>query len=76
MGKVIGAKGTVIQHIQRETQAKVSTLPTSPDKLWSPFTITGAPDNVFAAYALIKVIVEGQQILLRFLLCQFEEKSS
>ena len=63
VGKVIGAKGAVIQHIQRETSTRVVILPTLDQQpLWSPFTITGDPNKVLIAYNLLKSIVEGESV--------------
>lgn len=62
VGKVIGAKGAVIQHIQRETSTRVVILPTLDQQpLWSPFTITGDPNKVLIAYNLLKSIVEEEE---------------
>jgi hypothetical protein len=60
VGKVIGTKGTVVQHIQRETQARVVSLPDLGDKPWSPVVITGAPGSVMLAYCLVTKITEEE----------------
>jgi hypothetical protein len=74
VGKVIGAKGAVIQHIQRETSTRVVILPTLEQQpLWSPFTITGDPNKVLLAYNLLKSIVEGEpKLIIRPRVPQFD----
>jgi hypothetical protein len=65
VGKVIGKKGAVITHIQRQTQTEVVVLPLPPDStsLWSPICITGEPTKALNAYNTVKDIVEGSRLL-------------
>lgn len=59
VGKVIGKKGAVILHIQRETKARVMTNPPSiADSLWSPILIIGDPSKTFSAFKTIKSLVD------------------
>ena len=62
VGKVIGKKGAVITHIQRETQTEVVVLPIPPESatLWCPICITGDPQKAINAYNTVKDIVEGK----------------
>ena len=71
MGKVIGTKGAVIQHIQRESQTRIVSLPAIREKLWSPLAITGAPGSVFQAYILVAKIVEEQDDVVAEFHCPF-----
>ena len=66
VGKVIGKKGAVIQHIQRETRTTCSILSdhSSGEEAaadgWSPIVITGDPSKTLAAHDMIRDIVEGE----------------
>ena len=69
VGKVIGKKGAVIQHIQRETRTTCTILSAgapsagmgtlSDEPLWSPIVVTGEPSKTLAAHDMIRDIVEG-----------------
>lgn len=71
MGKVIGSKGAVIQHIQRESQTRMVSLPALRETLWSPLAITGAPGSVLQAYLLVAKIVEEQDDVVAEFHCPF-----
>lgn len=68
VGKVIGKKGAVIQHIQRETKSSCSVISsgnvsegitdTVDEPLWSPIMIIGSPKCALAAHDMIHDIVE------------------
>jgi predicted RNA-binding protein YlqC (UPF0109 family) len=69
VGKVIGKKGAVIQHIQRETRtfcSIISAVPSGGDEAgdlrWAPIVITGAPSQTLAAHDMIRDIVEGELV--------------
>ena len=66
VGKVIGKKGAVIQHIQRETKTTCSiiSVPNGESESmdgpkWSPIVIMGDPTRALAAHDMIQDIVEG-----------------
>eukprot|EP01041_Mallomonas_annulata_P002841 gene2841-5588_t len=59
VGKVIGKKGVVILHIQRETQAKViMNPPTVADSHWSPVLVLGDPSKTLSAYRMVRELVD------------------
>lgn len=70
VGKVIGKKGSVIQHIQTKTNTTCSIVSTSTQSVassavdangsrWAPIVITGEPASTMAAHEMIRDIVEG-----------------
>lgn len=71
VGKVIGTRGTVIQHIQRETNTRVASLPAIGEKLWSPLVITGTPGSVMLAYCLVAKIIEEEDDVVAEFYCPF-----
>ena len=67
LGKVIGKKGAVIQHIQRESGAICAIVSEAAgegkgggEPLWSPIVITGSPSKALAAHDMIRDVVEGE----------------
>jgi hypothetical protein len=72
IGRIIGTKGSVIQHIQRETSTRVVSLPALPGAgLWSPVSITGRPSSVRQAYLLIATIAEEEDDVVAEFRCPF-----
>lgn len=71
VGKVIGSRGTVIQHIQRETGTRVVSLPAIGEKMWSPVVISGPPGGVILAYCLVTKITEEEDDVVAEFHCPF-----
>lgn len=61
VGKVIGKKGAVIQHIQRETNTLCAIISAVEAAVgWAPIVISGDPSRTLAAHDMIRDLVEGE----------------
>ena len=61
VGKVIGKKGVVVLHIQRESATRViMSPPANAESAWSPVLIIGDPSRTLTAFNMVKELVDGK----------------
>jgi len=58
VGLIIGKKGAMVNHIQRDSRTQITVPPQSKPSAWAPITVKGSGLGAFAAYQMLKALVE------------------